>query len=378
MKFRISRDAFSDAVQWTSRAVHQRPPIPILGAVHLIAGDGELELSSYDYDVSARSRVEAQVDEAGEALVSGRMLGDIAKALPNEDLTVELKEGHLSVRSRRTSYSLNTMALEDYPQLPSLPESQGTIDAQQFSNAISQVVIATSKDDTLPLLTGVRVEIEGPKITLLATDRYRLAQRDILWNPKDIEMSTQLLVKARTLADVARNLTTAGDVDLCLNADAVGERSAIIGFTAGEREATSALLDGDYPPVRKLFPEETPLEYACNRAELLEAVKRVSLVVERKTPVHLTFADGELQLEAGQAESAQAKEFVSLVSEAEELKTAFNPAFLQDGLAALDTEFVRFGFVHATKAAVMMGQPEEDGPADDSFKYLLMPIRFGM
>ncbi len=378
MKFRLSRDVFSDAVQWTSRAVQQRPAIPILAAVHLSAADGELGLSSFDYEVSARSRVEAEILEPGEALVSGRMLGEIAKSLPNEDVVVQTVDGHVEVRCGRAQFTLGTMVLEDYPQLPNLPQKQGTVDGRVLAAAISQVVIATSKDDTLPLLTGVRVEIEGPKITFLATDRYRLAQRELLWNPRDIEFSSQVLVKARILGDVARHLTSGGDVEMYLNGDSASDRSAIIGFSAGDRQATSSLMDGDYPPVRKLFPEATPLEYACSRVELLEAVKRVSLVVERKTPVHLTFSDGALRLEAGQAESAQAQESIALVSESEELRTAFNPGFLQDGLAALDTDYVRFGFIHATKAAVMMGQAEENGPADDSFKYLLMPIRFGL
>lgn len=378
MKLRLSRDVFSDAVQWTSRAVQQRPAIPILAAVRLSATDGELQLSSFDYEVSARSRVEAQVDDPGEALVNGRMLSDIAKALPNADVFIEQNGSKIEVRCGASQFSLGTMALEDYPLLPELPESQGVIDAGDLSAAISQVVIATSKDDTLPLLTGVRIEINGPQMTFLATDRYRLAQREMLWNPRDIEFSGNLLVKARVLADVARNLTSTGNVELCLNPTASGERNAIIGFSAGERQATSSLMDGDYPPVRKLFPEATPLEYSCSRTELLEAVKRVSLVVERKTPVHLSFADGALRLEAGQAESAQAEESIPLVSEAEELRTAFNPGYLMDGLAALETDYVRFGFVHATKAAVMMGQADADGPADEGFKYLLMPIRFGL
>ncbi len=378
MKLKLSRDVFSDAVQWTSRAVQQRPAIPILAAVRLSAKDGELELSSFDYEVSARSRVEAQIDEPGEVLVNGRMLGDIAKSLPNADVYIEQVDNRVDVRCLQSKFSLNVMALEDYPQLPELPQTQGVLDAKDMAAAIGQVVIATSKDDTLPLLTGVRVEIQGPKITFLATDRYRLAQREMLWNPRDIEFSSELLVKARVLADVARNLTSSGNVELHLNPTDSGERNAIIGFSAGERQATSSLMDGDYPPVRKLFPEATPLEYACSRTELLEAVKRVSLVVERKTPVHLTFGDGALRLEAGQAESAQAEESIGLVSESEELRTAFNPGYLMDGLAALETEYVRFGFVHATKAAVMMGQADADGEADQGFKYLLMPIRFGL
>lgn len=377
MKFRLSRDVFSDAVQWTSRAVQQRPTIPILSAVRIGAHDNEVEFSTFDYEVSARSRVEAEVIEPGEALVSGRLITEIAKALPNQDVMVTLVDNHVDVECGRAKFALQVMPIEDYPDLPSLPTLAGKADGPALAQAISQVTIATSRDDTLPLLTGVRVEIDASRITLLATDRYRLALRELDWKPERSSFSTEFLVKARVLSDVARNLGGGGDVDVSLTQGGASERAAIIGFSAGDRQATSSLMDGDYPPVRKLFPEVTPLEYVCPRQELLEAVKRVSLVVERKTPVRLVFEDGALTLDAGQGESAQAQEAVPLITAADPLRTAFNPDYLRDGLSALDTEFVRFGFTDANKAAVVMGQQEENGEADSMFKYLLMPIRFG-
>lgn len=377
MKFRLSRDVFSEAVQWTSRAVQQRPTIPILSAVRLSAVSDELELSSFDYEVSARSKVPATVIEPGEALVSGKMLTEIARALPNQEVTVTLSGSRVDIECGRAKFALGTMPLEDYPDLPTMPDTAGTIEGARLQQAINQVTIATSKDDTLPLLTGVRIEIDGDRITLLATDRYRLAQRDLHWTPVDKTITAQMLVKARVLTDVARNLGGGGAVEVSLTASRGGDRTAIVGFAAGDRQETSSLIDGDYPPVRKLFPEETPLEYVCNRQDLLEAVKRVSLVVEGKTPVRLVFEEGALTLEAGQGEAAQAQEEVALISGEEPLRTAFNHVYLAEGLAALDTEFVRFGFTDANKAAVMKGQAEEGGPADDSFKYLLMPIRFG-
>lgn len=377
MKFRLSRDVFSDAVQWTSRAVQQRPTIPILSAVRLTAAEDELELSSFDYEVSARSKVNATVIEPGEALVSGRLITEIARALPNQEVTVTLDGSRVDVECGRAKFALGTMPLEDYPDLPTMPDSSGTVEGGELQRAINQVTIATSKDDTLPLLTGVRVEIDGDRITLLATDRYRLAQRDLHWSPADKTITAEMLIKAKVLTDVARNLGGGGTVDVSLTQARGGDRTAIVGFTAGDRQETSSLIDGDYPPVRKLFPESTPLEYVCRRQDLLEAVKRVSLVVEGKTPVRLIFDNEALTLEAGQGEVAQAQEEVVLVRGEEPLRTAFNHVYLAEGLAALDTEFVRFGFTDANKAAVMLGQPEESGEADDSFKYLLMPIRFG-
>lgn len=377
MKFRLSREVFSDAVQWTSRAVQQRPTIPILSAVRLTAKDDQLELSSFDYEVSARSRVAAAVLEPGEALVSGRLITEIAKALPNQDVIVSTSANRVDIECGRAKFALGVMPLEDYPDLPVLPDLAGEVDGRELQKAINQVTIATSKDETLPLLTGVKVEVTGEQITLLATDRYRLAQRELLWQPTDPSFAAEILVKSRVLTDVARNLGGGGNVNVFLGSPGGSDRAAIVAFSAGDRQETSSLIDGDYPPVRKLFPENTPLEYVCNRQELLEAVKRVSLVVEGKTPVRLIFEEGSLTLEAGQGDTAQGQESLALVTGAEPLRTAFNHTYLQEGLSALDTEFVRFGFTDANKAAVLLGQAEEDAPADQTFKYLLMPIRFG-
>lgn len=378
MKFQLSRDVFNEAVQWTAKAVQQRPAIPILSALRVKASaDGSLEISSFDYEVSALAQVEANVTEPGETLISGRMVSDIAKALPNADVTVSAEDAHVDIVCGQIRFALGTMPLEDYPDLPVMPAVSGTVGGVEFSEAVSQVAIATSRDDTLPLLTGVQMEIDGEDITLLATDRYRLAQRKLRWQPTDPTFTDSLLVKSKVLTDVARNLGGGGDIKVHISGSDTDQRAAIIGFAAGERQSTSSLMDGDYPPVQKLFPEDTPLEYVCDRHILLEAVKRVSLVVERKTQVRLVFEEGAVRLEAGQGDSAQAEEVVGLVRGSEPLQTAFNPSFLQDGLAAMDTDYVRFGFTDATKAAVLMGQKDEDGPADEQFKYLLMPIRFG-
>lgn len=378
MKFRVARDTMSEAVQWTARAVPTRPAVPILAGVKLIAENGTLQLSSFDYEVSAQGKVEADVEENGQALVSGRLLADISKALPNRDVTVSLVDNHVEIRCGNAGFTLATMSLDDYPQAPALPKLQGTVDAAAFAQAINQVVIAASRDETLPLLTGCRLEIEGTKITLLATDRYRLALRELEWAPADPNFSATVLVKSKVLADVAKSMASGGNIEIYLSDSGPIDRSSVLGFSAGGRQATSVLMDGDYPPVRNLFPGETPLEYVCNRQELLEAVKRVSLVAERKTSVRMTFADRALALEAGQGDNAQAQESVEMLTECEDLRTAFNPQYLQEGLSVCETEYVRFGFTHPTKASVLTGQPGRHEPADNSFRYLLMPIRFGV
>lgn len=224
----------------------------------------------------------------------------------------------------------------------------------------------------------MRIEIEGEKVTLLATDRYRLAMRELTWEPTDTSISESALVKARILTDVAKSMTSGAKVDIGLSQESQPGASSLIGFSAGGRRTTSTLMDGDYPPVRRLFPENTTIQAVCERQTLLDAVKRVSLVAERKTSVRLAFSEGQVVLEAGQGDNAQASEAIEAELFGEAIATAFNPQFLIDGLNVADTDYVRFGFTHPTKPAVMTGQTKADGGEVTYFRYLLMPIRFGI
>src|SRR5690606_2582538 len=217
VKLRVERDVLAEAVAWTARSLPVRPPVPVLAGVRLEASsEGSLTLSTFAYDVSARSTVPAAVEEAGVVLVSGRLLADIAKALPAKPVDLTLDGTKVVLRCGASRFTLLTMPVEDYPALPEMPDLSGTIDADVLTEAVAQVSIAASRDETLPLLTGVRVEIDGEKLTLMATDRYRLALRELSWHPSDPSFSTVALVRARTLSDVAKSLTSAGSVDVAL------------------------------------------------------------------------------------------------------------------------------------------------------------------
>lgn len=374
VKFRVERDVLADAVTWTARTLPSRPPVPVLAGV-LIEADiqGVLRLSSFDYEVSARVEIPAQVEEAGTVLVSGRLLAEISRALPGKPVDFVLDGTKVSVSCGSSRFSLLTMPVEDYPALPEMPETSGSIAGDIFASAVAQVTIAASRDETLPLLTGVRVEIEGEKMTLLATDRYRLAMREIEWHPAVPSMSSTALVRAKTLSDVSKSLSGGSDVTMALSTEGGRE---IIGFEAGGRRSTSLLVDGDYPPVRRLFPDETPIFAVVSAHALTAAAKRVALVADRNTPIRLTFSEGQVVLEAGQGDDAQASEAIEAMMTGEDISTAFNPQFLLDGLGALTTEFVRLSFTHPNKPAVLTGQGSLEGDDDASYRYLLMPIRF--
>lgn len=378
MKFTVARDVLAEAVSWTARALPVRPASPILAGVRIHAQSDELLLSSFDYEVSANSRIPATVEEDGEVLVSGKLLADISKSLPAQPVTLELDGQTVALTCGSSRFTLAVMPLDEYPLLPAQPEVAGSVDSQVFSQAVSQVSIASSRDDTLPLLTGVRMEINGTHMSLLATDRYRLAMRELEWEPEDPSIEQVALLKARILQDAAKSMTSGAKLEIGMSAASQVGASSLIGFSSAGRRTTSTLMDGDYPPVRTLFPESTPVEAVCERHSLLEAVKRMSLVAERKTSVRLAFTQGSLVLEAGQSDNARASEAIEATLQGEDILTAFNPQYLLDGLNVMNTDFVRFGFTHPNKPAVMTGQTKADEGQVDTFRYLLMPIRFGV
>ncbi|WP_353951861.1 DNA polymerase III subunit beta [Knoellia sp. S7-12] len=375
MKFRVEREVLAEAVTWVARGLPARPPVPVLAGILIEANDeGTVTLSAFDYEVSARLTVPAEVSESGTVLVLGRLLADISRNLPNKPVDVEVIGSKVQVVCGSSRFSLLQMPSDDYPTLPSSPEPSGSIDGQLFTQAVSQVSIAADRGDTLPILTGVRVEIEGDKMTLLATDRYRLAMRELTWNPTDSAASHIVLVPARTLADTARSLGASGSIDVALGSAAGGD--GLVGFEAGSRRTTTRLLDGEYPKVSSIFPTTSDTESVINTAELVEAVKRVALVAERNTPVRLRFTEGQVAIEAGTGEDAQASEAVEATLTGPDVEVAFNPGFLLDGLGAVGTEFSRLSFTQPSRPAVLSGQAEADGEPDTSYRYVIMPVRF--
>jgi DNA polymerase III subunit beta len=371
LQFTVDRDVLSEAVSWAARSLSPRPPAPVLSGLLITAENQQVVISSFDYEVSAQLSIDAEVTHEGTVLVSGRLLNDIVKSLPHASVTVSLEETKVIVTCKSSTFTLTTMPVDEYPDLPAQPDVAGVVDGTSFARAVSQVITAAARDDTLPLLTAVKLEIEGDTITFFATDRYRLAMREITWRPTDPSISTSLQIKAKTLNEVAKSLAGAGDLSLAISDD-----DALVGFSSGGRRSTSTLVDGDYPKIRQLFPEETPIHAVVNTAELIEAARRVSLVSERNGYIRLQFSDdNRVTLDAGVDDNASASEAVGAQLSGEPITVGFNPSYLNEGLGVFDTEFLRFSFVSAPKPAMITGQQEGEGANSTDFRYLLMPVR---
>jgi DNA polymerase-3 subunit beta len=373
VKIRVERDVLAEAVAWAARSLPARPPVPVLAGLLLKAEEGRLSLSGFDYEVSARVAVDAEIDEEGTVLVSGRLLADISRALPNRPVEISTDGARVTVVCGSSRFTLHTLPVEEYPALPAMPVASGTVPGEVFAAAAAQVAIAAGRDDTLPVLTGVRIEIEGDTVTLAATDRYRFAVREFLWKPEQADISAVALVPAKTLLDTAKSLTSGDTVSIALAGSGAGE--GLIGFEGAGRRTTTRLLEGDLPKYRSLFPTEFASIAVIETAPFVEAVKRVSLVAERNTPVRLSFEQGVLTLEAGSSDDAQAVERVDAKLDGDDVSIAFNPTFLLDGLSAIDSPAAQLSFTTSTKPALLSGRPAVDAEADDAYKYLIMPVR---
>jgi DNA polymerase-3 subunit beta len=389
MRFVVERDALAEAVAWIARSLPSRPVLPVLSGLLIQAADDGLTLSCFDYEVSARVSIDADVSEAGTALVPGRLLAEITRSLPGHPVEVDDKDD-VTLTCGPASFSLVTLPIGEYPRLPELPRLAGTVDGGVFATAIGQVTPAASRDDTLPVITGVNVEIEGDTITLVATDRYRLAIRELGWNPARPGTSSTLLVPAKTLADAARMMAPGVPVRMVTRGT---EADAMIGFESGGRRLTTRLIAGEYIKYSSKFPADFGSYADMPAAPIAEAVRRVALVAERGSSVRLSFEPGKVTIEAGTKGQARARETVAADFSGDETAIAFSPQYLLDGLTAALTAAaasdapaqdgppvtkegrIRLQFTSPTKPALITGSPQPDEESAPDYRYLVVPLR---
>ncbi len=387
VSFRVARDDLAHAVAWVARSLPSKVTQPVLRAMIITADDNGLEFAGFDYEVSTRVRIAAEIAESGRIAVAGKLIAEIVNTLPNKPVDFQVDGSKALLSCGPSRFELPMIPLDDYPQIPHLPEVTGTIDARLFSEAVTQVAAAAGKDDTLPMLTGVHMEITGQNVELAATDRFRLALRTFQWDPASPDVSAKLLIPAKTLLDNARTLDTGiqDPVEIAVGAgDQIG-REGLFGVHTDNRETTTRMLDADFPNIQPLLPKTHTSMATVEIAPLQEAIRRVSLVTERNAQIRMQFNEGEVILSAGGTDSGHAEERLPCAfTGRDELIIAFNPGYLKDGLAVIPTNRVVFGFTEPSRPAILIPEPEElpEVDADGSFPtpetyftYLLMPVR---
>lgn len=374
MKVLVERQELAAAVGWAAHAVPDRSPTPALLGLLLRAhgaDGGSLTVSGYGHDVSASCDAAAEVTGTGSALVSGRLLSDLTRALPEEPVELSADGAELSVRCGPAEFALPVIPMEDYPRLPDVPEPQGVVDAARFAEAVAQVAVATARDETLPMLTGIWLEAGPESLRLTATDRYRLAVRDLPWRPAPGAAADPVtaLVPARDLLALARS--AAGDGELSLSVGG-GEPGGLLALAGGRRRATSRLISSGFITYRKLFPESYAGSSVVERRALQAAVKRLSLVAEGPEALRLTLGAGSLTVEIGEGGAARGRESVPAEHQGPEVRLAADRGYVQDALAALTTPCAELSFNGPGQPAVFTGRDSPDAPGDSSYRYLVM------
>ena len=372
MKVEIDSAALADAVAWTTRVIDSRPSNPILAGIRLEAADGMLQLSAFNYEISARHHIEAGVDEPGTILVLGKLLADITKSLPAERTYLVANDTTLTITSGKSTFTMQLMPNAEYPDLPQMPQQLGQVDAPTFVQAVSQACVAVSREENRPVLTGVRMQFEGDKVVLTSTDRFRLARATFSWSPQDSAVNTTTLVRGSLLRDISRSL----DEHQNLTLDFDTETPSLLGFENAGRASTSQLIDGEFPAVDRLFADEYPIQAVIDKQSLIGAIKRVALVAERNAPIRMVFSGNELTLSAGAVDEAQAKEIIDIDMDGDDITVAFNPSYLIEGLSAISEPYVRMKLTTAVKPVEFNGQQEADSDESMDYRYLLVPMRF--
>jgi DNA polymerase III subunit beta len=374
MEFRIDRGDLVEAVGWAARALPARTPVPVLGGLVLEASAGALSVSGFDFETAARIEADAEVGTAGRVLVLGRRLLDICKVLPDGPVNCALEGTRFTVEAGGTSFGLSTLPYEEYPAPPASPQAYGAVDAAAFATAVAQVAVAAGRDDTLPVLTGVQLRLEGDEMTLSASDRYRYAVRRLEWKAEpgapggagaDV---VETLLPARRLLDAARSFARCGTVRIGL--DGTAAASGPVGFSGGPMRTVLRPLDGRLPSYGKLFDMADAVVAEVECGALTEAVRRVAVVAETNSPVRLDFSAESVLLRAGYGDDVAAQRLPAGLTGTEDVTVAFNPAYLLDALASFGATRLRMELLGTGQRALLSAA---DAPEDH--RHLLMSVK---
>ena len=369
MKFSIPCDQFVASLGVAARGVSTRSAIQTLSGVLVRAEGSQVELRATDMELGIRVAVPAQVERDGEAVVPGRLLLDVVRALPKDELSLEYRSSQQDVEvvSGTAKFHLRTLPLEDFPKLPEPGGSTMRVPSAAFVETINRVARSASRDETRPHLTGVLVSASGKELRMVATDSYRLSVKETsLEEPLDGELEAN--VPARTLQELGR--VAGGD-----NPEAEIEIAALenqVVFTVGETILSSRLVEGRFPNYRQLLPESFEHELRLSTAELLEVVRRISLLAQKNAPLRMAFSDGALEVSAQTPDVGEASESLPIPFKGEPLEIGFNPEFLRDGLESAESDELVLKLISPLRPGLI--QSGDDG----GFTYLVMPIRLNV
>jgi DNA polymerase-3 subunit beta len=356
------QDELAQKLGVVARAVSTRASVQILSGVLLRAEGGRLHLAATDMELSLRSSLEAQVEGEGSVVVPGRLLVDLVRLLPADEVTFEhrAEEGVVHVTSGPSTASLHTYAAEDFPRLPDL-DAVGTftVDRETLLETVSRVARSASRDESRPVLTGILVRFEQGKLVMAATDSYRLSVKETPLEGDAPEL--EAIIPARALAELTRIAQSGENVEL-----GVHENQVV--FAADDVWLTTRRIDGQFPNYKQLLPESFEHDVTISRGELLDVVRRVAVMAQRNSPLRLRFAEGELTVSAQTQDVGEARESLPVQFSGEPLEIGFNAEFLREGIESVTTDEIQLRLISPLRPGLITAE-------GDDFWYLIMPIR---
>jgi DNA polymerase III subunit beta len=362
MKVTCSRDELVQKLAIVSRAVSTRATVLVLGGILLRAEEGELQLAATDMELSLRTAFDAQVEGEGAVVVPGRLLVDLARLLPDDDVQIEhrAEEGVVRVECGSASYRLHTYNVEDFPRLPDV-QAIGTfpVDRDALLDTVARVSRSASRDESRPVLTGILARFEGGKLVMAATDSYRLSVKETALDGDAPEL--EAIIPARALTELSRVAQSADGIEL-----GVHENQVV--FVVDGITLTTRRIEGQFPNYRQLLPESFEHVVAVPRAEILDVVRRVAVMAQRNSPLRLRFAEGELTVSSQTQDVGEARESLPVGFSGEPLEIGFNPEFLREGIESVTADEIQLKLISPLRPGLIQAE-------GDDFWYLIMPIR---
>jgi len=362
MNVTCDRESLLRHLQVAGRGVSTRSSIQVLAGIQIAARGDELHLAATDMELSVRTRLAADVSTEGVVVAPGKLLVDIVRHLGGETVQLTLKDGRLIIESDGSNYELNTFDADDFPQLPATGGSLFSLDRDAFLETIQSVSRAASTDESRPVLTGVKVQVTAERLTMVATDSYRLSVRETAIST-DLTETVEAIVPARALDELARI------------ADASPAASIAVGIEAGqalfgidETWVTARRIEGQFPNHLQLIPQSFEHEATIDRADLLEVVGRTRLMAQRNSPLKLQFTSGMLTVSASTQDVGAAEESLPIRYDGEDLTIGFNADYLRDGVSSISDDTLTLQLISPLRPGLLKA-------ADGQLMYLIMPVR---
>lgn len=365
MKISAARGELLEALSVVGKGLSSRTTLPILSGILLSASGEDLVLQSTDLEVSIRNAVAANVEKEGQTVVPGRLVSDIVRSLPEAAVTIDATaRDHAVISCGQSSFTVRTLSPDDFPKFPEVKaDKTATIPTETLVSVVRQVSKAVSRDETRPILTGVLTVIEGDVLRMVATDSYRLAVRQVTLGAAVAE-GLEVVIPGKAMEEVPKLAGSAEEVRL-----GVSENQVVFEF--GRTVYVSRRIEGNFPNYRQLIPKERETVVTVAKDELLDAVKRVSLMAQHNAPLRLKVTESTLTLSAQTADIGEATEDLMVQTEGKDVEIAFNHAFLLDGVAAVVSDQLTVEILSPLKPGVL------HPVGDEELTYLLMPVRLG-